>query len=663
MPYFFRRNPYRRRYYRRWRTGYPFRRRWRRRRYRRRYKVKRKLSKLHLTQFQPDTIRTCTVKGIQALFVTNKLTLSKNYRQWEHSLMPPHWPGGGGFSITKYSLEGLFEQHELDRNWWTKTNANLPLIRYVKCTLKLYRSEDVDYVIHIYTCQPMLATSQLYLSCQPSMMMMNHKSIFIPSKRTKKSGKNYKKITILPPSQLQNKWYFSKELCKQGLLLLTCAACSFDHYYISTQAQSSSLSFFSLNTNMFKMHNFQQPAVTGYSPLTEGTTEKHLWATQIPVTAANINTIKFGELIYLGETKVNQPGETVKSKGNWDTYFGSWKNWGNPFDPEYLSVPDHILVSTRPLTSLKTTYGGSDFQTKTLQTGDFTIITEPLIYSCRYTPDRDTGHNTQAYILSTIKDTTFLDPPHKEEFKIEGYPLWLMLFGWLDWQRNLKEATNIDRSYMLVVQSPFISPKLPYYIFLDDPFEQGHSPYTNPTETKQLNDTDKNNWFPSTIYQHQTIEKIISSGPGTAKIEGKNSVEAKLEYRFTFKFGGCPPKTEQITDPCDQPIYPIPGDQQNVYSLQNPNIPPETFIWHFDTKRDYLTKAATKRIKTDFSHGTTLFSTTGAMQLEAAPSTQTPQTTPETSEDEEETLLLQLHRQRRKRKRLQQKLLQLMEHT
>lgn len=574
--------------------------------------------------------------------------------------MPPHWPGGGGFSITKYSLEGLYEQHELDRNWWTVTNANLPLIRYINCTLKFYRSEDVDYVVHIYTCQPMLATSQLYLSCQPSMMMMNHKSIFIASKRTKKFGKNYKKITVKPPSQLQNRWYFSKDLCKQGLLLLTCAACSFDHYYISTQAESSSLSFYSLNTNMFKMHNFQQPPVFGYSPYAEGTQEKHLWATD---NEAEITNITFSELIYLGETKIDQPGQKLKTFDTWDKAFETWKNWGNPFSNENLTVPDHILVSTKSLQTLKTIYGQSDFKTKKLQAGDFTYITEPLIYQCRYTPDRDTGKDTIAYILSTIKDTTFLDPPHKEEFIIEGYPLWLLLFGWLDWQRNLKEATNIDRSYMLVVQSPFINPKLPYYIFLDDPFIEGHSPYTSKHDTKLQTDTDKNNWFPCTLYQHQTIEKIISSGPGTAKIEGKSSVEAKLEYRFRFKFGGCPPKTEQITDPCDQPIYPVPGDRQNVYSLQNPNIPPETFIWHFDTKRDILTESAAKRIKTDFSHGKSLFTTTGKMQLEPATSDKTPETTPETSENEEETLLLQLQQQRRKRKRLQHKLLQLIQQT
>nr|UGV39022.1 MAG: ORF1 [TTV-like mini virus] len=668
MPYYYRKRYYRRRPYFRWRTRRPFR-QWRRRRYHRRYKVKKKLKKLHLTQFQPDTIRTCTVKGLQPLFITNKKTLSKNFRQWEHSLMPPHWPGGGGFSITKYSLEGLYEQFELDRNWWTKPNTNLPLVRYIKCTLKLYKSEDVDYVCHVYNCQPMIATSQLYLSCQPSMQMMNYKSIFVPSKKTNNKGKNYKKIRINPPAQLQNKWYFSKDLCKQGLLLLTCTACSLDHYFISTQAESNSLSFFSLNTNMFKMHNFQQPpAYSGYSPYTEGTTEKHLWATQIKILpSTDLKTIEFGQLVYLAETKIDQEGMQISQANSIQEYFANWKNWGNPFRPEYLTTPDHILVTTKPLHYILTKYTN---KTDKLNSKDneilWTILTEPLLYECRYTPDRDTGKNTIAYILSTIRDTTFLDPPHKEEFKISGFPIWLLLFGWLDWQRNLKEATNLDRSYMLVLQSEYINPHLPYYVFIDDDFEQGKSPYIPHDKQILQTDTDRQNWFPCTLFQHQTIEKLISCGPGTAKIEGKNSVEAKCEYKFVFKFGGCPPKTEQITDPCEQTVYPIPGDQQNVYSLQNPNIPPETFIWHFDTKRDMLTATAEKRIKTDHSSGKSLFSTTGKMQLEPAISTQTPETSEtetEDSEKEEETLLQQLHKQRLKRKRLQRKLLKLMSST
>lgn len=664
MPYYWRRRNYnqRRNWIRRWRPRGPF--RWRRRRWRRRRKVKKKLSKIKIEQYQPPTIRRCSIKGLHPLFICNKETISKNFRQWEFSIIPEHWPGGGGFSITKYSLEGLFEQHELDRNWWTKSNMQLPLIRYLYATFKFYRSRDVDYVVNVYTCQPMLATAALYTSCQPSMMMMHYNSIFVPSKITNPKGKNYRKIRVRPPEQLESKWYFSKDLCKQGLVLITCSACSFDNYYISTQAESNNISFNSLNTNFFKMRNFQQPPSTGYSPYIHGTIDKRLWSTTTVVT--NPTSLTMSDLTYLGETKVDQPGKQIRDVNGtnwWDTYFGDWKNWGNIFSHENLTISNHILVSTKPLSQLKQTYANN--KQKTLEAGDFTVLTDPLYIRCRYNPERDTGKDTTAYILSTIRDQQGWDPPGKTEFIIEGYPVWLLLFGWLDWQRQLAEATNLNRSYVLVIDSPYITPELPYYVVLDDEFIEGHSLYIPHDTTKTQTDTDRNNWFPCVLYQTRTVEKIVSSGPGTVKFNGKKSLEAKVGYNFRFKFGGCPPKTDKITDPCEQPFYPVPRDEHNVYSLQNPNTPPETFLYQFDFKRDLLTEPAAKRIKRDYQTSTSLFSTTGSMQLEAAlpETTQTPQTSEEETEENEEALLQQLRHQRNKRKQLQRRLLQLMYQT
>lgn len=664
MPYYWRRRNYyrKRRWFRPWRPGGPFRRR--RRRWRRKRKVKKKLSKIKIQQYQPPTIRKCSIKGLHPLFIVNKETLSKNFRQWEFSIIPEHWPGGGGFSITKYSLEGLYEQHELDRNWWTKSNMQLPLIRYLYATFKFYRSRDVDYVVNVYTCQPMLATAALYTSCQPSMMMMHYNSIFVPSKITQPKGKNYKKLRVQPPEQLESKWYFSKDLCKQGLVLLTCTACSFDNYYISTQSESNNISFNSLNTDFFKLRNFQQPPIQGYSPYIHGTIEKRLWSTRQDTT--QITNISFQDLTYLGEAKIDQPGTQIKDyNGNtnwWDSYFSDWHHWGNIFSPENFNVDNHILVSTKSLAALKNTY---NTKTTKLNAGDFTPLTDPLHIRCRYNPERDTGKDTSAYILSTIREEQGWDPPGKEEFIIQGYPVWLLLFGWLDWQRQLAEATNLNRSYVLVIDSPFITPALPYYVVLDDEFLEGNSLYQPKSEQKTQTVTDKNNWFPSILYQTRTIERLVGSGPGTVKFNGKKSLEAKVGYNFRFKFGGCPPKTDKITDPCEQPFYPVPRDEHNVYSLQNPNTPPETFLYQFDFKRDILTEPATKRIKRDYQTTESLFPTTGTMQLEAAlpETTQTSQTSEEETEENEEALLLQLKHQRNKRKQLQRRLLQLMYKT
>ncbi len=66
---------------------------------------------------------------------------------YEESIVPNHWPGGGSFSVTKYTLNALFSLHEKCRNWWTGSNIDLPLCRYKGCSLKFYQCKWTDYVV------------------------------------------------------------------------------------------------------------------------------------------------------------------------------------------------------------------------------------------------------------------------------------------------------------------------------------------------------------------------------------------------------------------------------------------------------------------------------------------------------------------------------------
>ncbi len=162
----------RRRYTWRRRPRQTFRRRFWRRRHRVRYQ-KRKLKKITIRQYQPSSIKKLKVKGIHPLFLANKDRLSNNLTQWLYSTTPTHFPGGGGMSLTQFTLNGLFELHSKLSNWWTKSNCTLPLVRYQGCTIKLYKTENFDYVFRYNTCPPMKSCNLLYMCTQPSMMMMN----------------------------------------------------------------------------------------------------------------------------------------------------------------------------------------------------------------------------------------------------------------------------------------------------------------------------------------------------------------------------------------------------------------------------------------------------------------------------------------------------------
>lgn len=569
---------------------------------------------------------------------------------YEHSFTGEYYPGGGGFSVTKYSLDGLYEQHQLDRNWWTNSNTNLPLVRYTGCKIKFYQSWEVDYICNYSLTWPMVATQLLYQSCQPSFMMMNKNSIIVPSKITHKLRKGYKTVKFKPPHEMLNRWYFAKDLSKVGLLMLTAAAASLDHYYIATDNLSNNCTFYSLNPYFYMRHDFILYPINGYVLQQTGTIETRLFTTKSPVTETNIANMKpQDQLTYMGNSKIDTEGTNLTNT-NKDTYFDNKNLWGNPFNHEVLQVHNHLLITRLSITELKTKFKdnsqlGTDFQIPANSTH------EPI----RYAPDRDTGAGNEIYLLSVSRDTGTWDPPHDEQLIASGYPLWSLLYGFISWQVKLSHIQNIYRSYVLVIKSQFLKPQLPYYIPIDEDFIEGKSAYIPDTETVQQLHQDQQNWYPCVQYQLKSIEQIVRTGPGIPKLGGRKSVEAKILYKFYFKFGGCPPKMDMVNDPAKQETYPVPGYQPSTYSLQNPSMPQEYYLYQFDETDGILTKRAAKRITSHKKTEKTLFSTTGKMDAQAQ------ETTTDSEEEEDPTLLkIKLRQLRRQRIQLEQQIEQLM---
>nr|UGV37292.1 MAG: ORF1 [TTV-like mini virus] len=657
MPYYYRRrqNRYRRRrWFRPWRPrGFI---RYRRRRWRKQRRVRRKLKRLSIKEWQPQNIKKCCIKGLHCLFYCNKDTLQRNFRMYEHSINPEHIPGGGGFSITKYSLDGLYEQHQLDRNWWTQSNYNLPMARYLGGYLKCYQSKHVDYLVKCHFNFPMLATQLLYQSCQPSFMMMSRYTYFIPSKETRLLKKGYKKIKLHPPQQMSNKWFFQRDLCKTGLVLIQAVAASFDEYYIGTYNTSNNCTLYTLNPHFWKRHDFIQPPVDGYTPYSVGTTTKHLWTTHSVVN--NINQLKANELIYLGLTQKNQQGQPL-SQNNKDTYFTDHKNWGNPFKEEYLTETDTIYVTTEPMVSLKEKLFNSLQQNSPLTPGIITTVSQQLLIQCRYSPDRDTGEGNKMYLKNLIRDTSGWEEPSEENLITEGFPLWTLAFGFLDWHKKLGEAVNLYRSWVIVIQTKFIEPELPYYILLDSNFIHDTSPYQD-TSQKIKDPDDENKWYPSCRYQQQSLESLVQTGPGIYRFHNEKTVQAKLKYNFYFKFGGCVPKMDTVHNPCDQAIYPIPNQISSTCSLQNPAQPPETFLYQFDVYKDLLTKAATKRISKDWQTETSLSTGQSRMQPTTAQKALQEEEASSDEEKDPQKMFLQLQQYKRERRLLEYQLQQLL---
>lgn len=666
MPYYYRR-PYRRyrRYWRRRPRSFIRRRRfWRRKRWVRRFK--RKLPKIRLSQWQPRTIKKLTVRGQYPLFAGTSDRIGNDNTCYIDEIAPQDYPGGGCYGISIFTLQGLYELHQKARNWWTTTNCDLPLIRYMGCTLKLYYSSSVDYVAVVVNCGELKANESMFQSCQPAVLMLNNNKKVLTCRNYKKARKPYKKWFIKPPSLLLNKWYFQQEIANYPLFMILSSAMSLDRYYQPSTAVSNTMGFTSLNTDFFTMHNFKTTSITPYFP------NPQFWMFAIGGHATFDNATP-QNLILLGNTLDHQKGipiGTVSTSTSWDTlvtqYCSKKSNWGNPFHPTWFGADlEEGIICLMPRTETQSIEQALKALTPTspLSGQHFIQPTKPFQVHCRYNPQPDAGHNA-IFLARIAGDNTQWHEPSDEHLVTKGLPLWLLQFGWEDYLRKSTRPQRIDTDYVECIVSDYISPKdLTYKVPLDYFFLTDKSPYTD-----HIKPYDQLNWHPKFNFQTQSIAHIINTGPATAKLPPEISVEAHFTYKFHFKVGGCPPKMDKVCDPQKQPQYPQPGNLLSSIILQNPSTPLQYYLSSFDQRRDLLTERAAKRIKKDQEFKETVFQPTGTTLMDIQlPSPQTTSTeNSETEEENEEELQQHIHRHHRKQRKLQRgilKLLKLVQNT
>lgn len=495
--------------------------------------------------------------------------MSNNWAQYQKSITAEKMPGGGGWSLIVFNLGALYEEWELLHNWWTKSNKGLPLIRYNYCTLKFYRSLNTDYVVTYTRCYPMLDSKYTHANSQPSRMLMSNKKIIVRRYRHHGKQKPYIKKRIYPPAQMQNHWYFQQDLCNTGLLMITTTACSLDEYYLSAEATSNCITVTCLNTKFFSNPNYKNTdGTSGYQPKNNIFLYAGYNGTDTP---------KWNELTYLGNTHKYSKGQTLTNTNKNDK-----NTWGNPFHYEYANEQVTLFLSNKSPISIQ----DNEFD----KNATVTKVTEPMYIRCRYNPHADKGYGNEAYFLSnSIAKGNVWDLPSDPNVIIQGFPLWLELWGWYDWQVKLKQINHIYDSYTLVFKSSYLTPTLPAYVVVDEKF---YLPREN-----ELTETDKVNWYIKWQYQQYGINEICSSGPGTPKFTDSRSIQAKLQYTFNFKIGGCPAPMEEVRDPCSQGKYPIPNKIYETPEIENPQTEKSLQLYHFDERRQTITKTAIQRIR------------------------------------------------------------------
>nr|UGV36171.1 MAG: ORF1 [TTV-like mini virus] len=661
-------NYYRRRWRRRrrpwiryWRPRGIIRRRWKRRRpWVRRY-FKRKLKTLTVKENQPKCIRKCKIKGLIPLIQCTADRIAFNYDSYELSTVPERLPGGGGFGIKNFSLRALYAEHRYAHNVWTRTNEHLPLCRYLGCKMIFYQSELTDYVVSFSNTLPLESNLGMYNTMQPSMHCMVQNKLLVPSRKTYPKRKPYFIKRIRPPTQLLNKWYFQSALSKTPLLMLRTTAMSMEHFYLSPNAKSSNITIPTLNTGLIKNRNFKNPPNDGYYASGYGTQKVYLYTTRQEY-QGNINNIQIQHLVFLGDSKNHVEGaafsdiypqstEFTTNKQKWLTEHK--KHWGNPFYPTYIH-PDNPDAPVFQSAKSYPTYI-NEMSTQTTKATGLTQV--EIIHKTRYNPHADYGQDTMCYFLPVTKDEQSWDPPDNEQLTNENLPLWLLVWGFPDFQKKLKKLLHIDEDYLLVIIQTHTRPIRNALVPISMSFINGYSPYEN-----SFNKLDQERWYPQFQYQQEIYNDICTSGPGTAKVPKNTNIEAKAKYCFYFKWGGDLPPMSIIEDPTEQPFYPVPSNKYAATSLQNPESRPERLLYTFDERRGTLTKKALKRITQDWETKTTFVTDGSNLFSEPTPLQETETSETSSSEEEEtETLLRKLHKQRTKQRAIKQRILSLLQ--
>lgn len=663
MPYYYRRRRYpkRRRYWRRRFRG-PFRSRFWRRRKRFNYRVRRKkLSKIKLVEWQPKYIHKLKITGKLPLFITTSERISNDYAYYSTTVVPHFFPGGGGFSIYKFTLDALYEQHLLAQNYWTKSNVDMPFIRYTGCKFKLFRNENSDYIVNYHACSPMVSTADTFHSTQPLIMLNNTRHKIVQCKKNNKYRKPYKVIRMTPPTNITNKWYLQKEFASQPLALLMSSAMSLDRFYASATAQSTTIGFQSLNTNVFNLYNYKLFPTTGYTP----NKSKYYFGLQNGTTSVSNSPI--WDIIYLGNSKEISKGKTIRStlttstdqysKQNFLNYFKTTANWGNIFEPTYLTQEVRVLVSNYSPTHIAERITNWNQNT---QIGDnMTETSHKLLIDCRYNPHADTGNNVIFLLKTTLPEQIELHVPDDPKYKSETYPLWLSSWGFLDYERRTLGNT-IDTDTQAVIKSEHINPTMEYYIPIDEEFTTGRSKYrpinTPPTTYDALH------WHPKLSFQVTSINNICSSGPATIKLPKNISAEAHCQYSFYFKLGSCGPPMQTVENPDNIHNITDPNNILQTTSLQNPTYPPEYYLYKFDERRGQITPRAAERLQTFYESEKDFSKITGISRLCSTVPAQKTQTTTQ-EEAEEETLLELLRQQRMQQQEFKLRILNLIKNT
>ena len=191
------------------------------------------------------------------------------------------------------------------------------------------------------------------------------------------------------------------------------------------------------------------------------------------------------------------------------------------------------------------------------------------------------------------------DVPRQDEFKLENLPMYIGLFGFVDWMDKYFHEAGIYDHYCIALKSKFIYgfdftlPKDQVIIPISLYFQSGQGEYGSPP----LIDTQQR-WIPTIRRQLSVLNDIVNTGPYSGVPQGKG-FDLPIEYKFYFKWGGTVVNLQNIQDPSKQETFPVPRDQFDRIQIKTQQEPNQQSSTTGDYRRGILTKKALKRVLQD----------------------------------------------------------------
>nr|UHK05463.1 MAG: ORF1 [Torque teno midi virus] len=519
----------------------------RRRRRRRRYKVRRKKPTIPIRQWQPDSINKCKIKGYEVLIVGGEGRQMYCYTNQRDKTVRPRTPSGGGFCYQLYSLKYLYTEHLCSQNIWTASNIYKDLVRYLYVDFYFFRHDFIDFIINYDIQPPFTLQKYTYSSIHPLQMLLAKNKIILLSKASNPKGKIYKRKRIRPPKQMISKWFFSDAFVKHTLCTIRAAATDMRFSYQGCCNENQQLGIYYLNQLFYQKANWGV-ASSPYIPSNAyGTT-----------TNFTVDT-----------PTQKQISVTVKT----DSYNNS-VSYADGWFQKNLLLATSIKVNQQLQAALP-------------------------VQQCLYNPNLDSGQGNAVW-LSSIHNTTYDQPTKDPSILITNLPLWLAIYGLLDYIEELKATKDFLKTHIVIISSISL---LPYpqpgwqkgVIPLDKSFLEGKAFFDQPPTS-----TDKVMWYPTVEHQVGILNEIVKCGPYIPKLNNQkySTWELKCKYVFHFKFGGPQVSEKEVADPSKQDHYDVPDTVQGNVQIEDPTKQiPESFIQPWDYRRGFLKESALKRIR------------------------------------------------------------------